>query len=116
MNSENNVFAYMRISTHEERKKQRFNRQEQALEKYAKGHGIEYFLMFKEDVSGKNFSDLKQWNSLERLLHFGDTVVFKDVSRFTREAENGYAKYMDLFHKGINLGLWPFCHISLDCT
>ena len=104
----------MRISTQEERKKQRFDRQERSLEKYAKAHRIEYLLMFKEDVSGKNFSERKQWNSLERLLHSGDTVVFKDVSRFTREAENGYAKYMDLFHKGINLVFIDNATISTD--
>ena len=114
MSDEHNVFAYMRISTQEERKKQRFDRQERSLEKYAKEHGIEYLLVFREDVSGKNFEDRKQWNNLERLLHSGDTVVFKDVSRFTREAENGYAKYMDLFHKGINLVFIDNATISTD--
>ena len=93
----------MRISTQEERQKQRFNRQEHALDKYAKAHGINYILTFKEDVSGKNFTDRAQWNNLERLLQPGDTVVCKDISRFTREAETGYTKYMDLLHKNINL-------------
>ena len=103
MSDNTNVFGYMRISTQEERQKQRFNRQEHALDKYAKAHGISYILTFKEDVSGKNFTDRKAWNNLERLLQPGDTVVCKDVSRFTREAETGYAKYMDLLHKDINL-------------
>lgn len=104
----------MRISTQEERKKQRFNRQEKALEKYAKDNNIEYLLTFKEDASGKNFSERKQWNSLERLLQPGDTIVFKDISRFTREAENGYAKYMELFHKGVNLVFIDNQTISTD--
>lgn len=103
MKNSNNIFAYMRISTQEERKKQKYTRQKWALEKYAKEHNIEYLLTFKEDVSGKNFTDRKQWNSLERLLHSGDTIVFKDISRFTREAENGYLKYMELMKNGINL-------------
>ena len=103
MENSNNIFAYMRISTQEERKKQKYTRQEWALEKYAKEHNIEYLLTFKEDVSGKNFIDRKQWNSLERLLRSGDTIVFKDISRFTREAENGYLKYMELMKNGINL-------------
>lgn len=114
MGSENNIFAYMRISTQEERNKQKFNRQERSLEKYAQQHGIEYLLIFREDVSGKNFEDRKQWNSLERLLHPGDTVVFKDISRFTREAENGYAKYMDLLHRGINLVFIDNMTVSTD--
>ena len=29
--------------------------------------------------------------------------MFKDISRFTREAENGYEKYMELLNKGIEL-------------
>ena len=33
----------------------------------------------------------------------GDTIVFKDISRFTREAENGYKKYMELLNRGVNL-------------
>ena len=98
-----NVYSYMRISTEEERGLQKFSRQESALRKYAKQNNIEYLLEFKEDKSGKNFTDRKQWNKLESILQAGDTVVFKDIYRFTREAENGYKKYMELLDKGIEL-------------
>lgn len=98
-----NVYSYMRISTKEDRQKQTYNRQESALEKYAKDNGIEYLLEFKEDESGKSFTNRKQWNKLEQLLQKGDTIVFKDISRFTREAENGYKKYMELLEKGVEL-------------
>lgn len=91
-----NYYTYKRISTKEERELQSYNRQESALKKYAEENGIEYLLEFKEDESGKNFKDRKQWNKLEKLLQPGDTVVFKDISRFTREAEPGYKKYMQL--------------------
>ena len=37
------------------------------------------------------------------MLQNDDTVVFKDLSRFTREAENGYIKYMDWLNRGINM-------------
>ena len=37
------------------------------------------------------------------LLQAGDTVVFKDLYRFTREAENGYKKYMEWLDRGINM-------------
>lgn len=94
-----NVFGYMRISTQEERQKQKYQRQEAALMKFAEEAGFEYTLILREDKSGKNFSDRKVWQSLERLLHEGDTIVFKDVSRFTREAENGLAKYMELMNE-----------------
>ena len=98
-----NYFAYMRISTKEERNKQRYNRQEQELNRFAKNKNIEYTLVFKEDASGKNFCERTEWNRLESILQSGDTVVFKDVSRFTREAENGLEKYMKLMNQGIQL-------------
>lgn len=98
-----NAYCYMRISTREQLGKQTYSRQEAALERYAKDNGIEYLFQFREDVSGKNFTDRKAWNKLEKLLQPGDVVVFKDISRFTREAENGYTKYMELLEKGVEL-------------
>lgn len=98
-----NYFSYKRISTKEERGLQKYNRQEKALERYAESNNIEFVAEFQEDVSGKNFEDRKEWNRLERLLQSGDVVVFKDISRFTREAEAGYKKYMELLEKGIDL-------------
>ena len=93
----------MRISTKEERGLQRYNRQEKALEKFATEQKVEYIYIAKEDESGKSFDNRKEWNKLEKLVKSGDTVVFKDISRFTREAEKGYSKYMELLEKGIEL-------------
>lgn len=98
-----NIYSYMRISTEEERGLQKFTRQENALQKYAKDNNIEYTLEFKEDKSGKNFTDRKQWNKLESIVQSGDTIVFKDICRFTRQAEQGYTKYMELLNKGVEL-------------
>lgn len=98
-----NVFAYMRISTKEERAKQKYNRQEKSLERYAKEHHLEYLFQFKEDASGKSFQNRKEWKRLEKIIQPQDTIVFKDISRFTREAEAGYKKYMELMEKGIDL-------------
>lgn len=96
-----NYYSYKRISTDSER--QNFNRQIKALTKYAEQNNIEYLLEFTEEKSAKNFEDREQFKKLERLLLPGDTVVFKDLSRFTREAENGYKKYMDWLNEGINI-------------
>lgn len=98
-----NAYAYMRISTKEERAKQKYSRQEASLARYAKDHGIEYVFQFKEDVSGKNFTDRAEWQRLEKIVQPQDTIVFKDISRFTREAEAGYVKYMSLMDKGVRL-------------
>lgn len=91
-----NIYAYMRISTAEERGLQKFSRQEKALSDYALRNNFEYTLTFKEDVSGKSFTERKEWNTLESIVKSGDMIVFKDIMRFTREAENGYRKYMEL--------------------
>lgn len=96
-----NYYSYMRISTDSE--KQSFNRQVKALEKYAKDNKIEYLISFKEEKSAKNFCDRIEFNKLDKIIQPGDTVVFKDLSRFTREAENGYTKYMEWLSKGINI-------------
>jgi len=98
-----NYFGYMRISTKEEQGKQKFLRQEVALHRYAQENSFEYITTESEDVSGKSFTNRKAWNKIERLVQSGDTIVFKDISRFTRETENGYKKYMELFDRGIEL-------------
>ena len=50
-----NYFSYMRISTKEERGKQKYTRQENSLERYARNQGIDYVIQFREDASGKSF-------------------------------------------------------------
>ena len=99
------TYFYMRISTQEERGLQKFSRQESALHKYAEANGLQFdeHNIYKEDRSGKNFDERDEWKKLESILHSTDTIVFKDISRFTREAENGYRKYMELYDKGIRL-------------
>ena len=97
-----NYWSYMRISTKEERGMQKFNRQSSALEKYAQDNNIHYVGAYQDDASGKNF-DRPAWKDIEKAAQPGDTIVFKDISRFTREAENGLAKYMELMNKGVEL-------------
>lgn len=93
----------MRISTQEERGKQKYSRQENALARYAKDNNVEYVLQFKEDVSGKSFENRAEWKRIEKIIQSKDTIVFKDITRFTREAENGYSKYIEFMERGINL-------------
>lgn len=96
-----NYYSYKRISTDTER--QNFNRQIKSLERFAAEHDIEYLIDFTEERSAKNFTDRPQFKKLDKLLQNGDTVVFKDLSRFTREAENGYKKYMEWLERGISV-------------
>ena len=97
-------YFYMRISTKESSDKQSFQRQYKALEKYASENNLAFNnrTIYKDDISGSTF-DRDDWNALEQILQPGDTIVFKEISRFTREADAGYKKYMDLMNNGINL-------------
>lgn len=109
-----NWYSYMRISTQEERGKQKYSRQEKALAGYAEQNKIEYVFQFREDVSGKSFVNRAEWNRLEKIIQPGDTIVFKDITRFTREAENGYNKYIELLEKGVNLVFFDNPTLSTD--
>ena len=99
-----NIYYYARISTKESTDKQSFQRQTKAFEKYAKDNNIEFDTreLFKDDITGSTF-DRPDWNKLEGKLHEGDTIVFKEISRFTRQADEGYKKYKELMDNGINL-------------
>ncbi len=109
-----NYYSYMRISTKESNDKQSFNRQEKSLKTYAKDNNIEYLIDFKDDITGSTF-DRPSWNKLEKILQPGDTIVFKEISRFTRQAEEGYKKYKELMDKGINLVFLDNLTVSTDC-
>ena len=94
-------YGYMRLSTDTER--QNYGRQTKALEKYSKDNNIKFNKIFKEEKSGKSFENREEFIFLDSILQPGDTVVFKDLFRFTREAENGYKKYMEWLHREINM-------------
>lgn len=97
-------YSYARISTSEEKHLQKFCRQDNALERYATENDITYTYQFREDKSGKNFTDRTEWQKLEDIAKAKQgVIVFKDICRFTREAETGYAKYMELMDNGVDL-------------
>lgn len=98
------VYYYQRISTKESNDKQSFARQDKSLKAYAQANDLTYSerYVYKDDMTGSTFNR-KEWLELEGNLKKGDTIVFKEISRFTRQAEQGYDKYMELMNKGINL-------------
>ncbi len=98
------TYFYMRISTKEKNDKQSFTRQNRALEKYAEENNLKYNdrYIFKDDVTGSTFNR-SDWRELESIIREGDTIIFKEISRFTRQATEGYDKYMELMSKGVNL-------------
>lgn len=108
-----NYFSYARISTKESDDKQSYNRQIQAFQRFEKENGIEFLRNFKDDCSGSTF-DRHEWKQLESAVREGDAIVFKDVSRFTRQAESGLEKYMALMNQGVNLIFLDNPTISTD--
>ena len=82
------------MSTHT----QRIERQESnILEKYPQA------VIFKEAFSGTKLQGRKELDKILRRVNPGDTIVFDEVSRMSRNAEEGFALYQELFYKNINL-------------
>lgn len=98
------LFGYLRISTKEERRKQKFTRQEHARKSCCAENNEEIpeRRIYRDDASGKNFNRAS-WKEMEQDVQAGDTIIFKDICRFTRERDNGYKKYMELLNRGIEL-------------
>ena len=94
------LFGYLRISTKEERRKQKFTRQEHALKSWCTENNEE--IPERRMYRGKSFNRAS-WKEMEQDVQAGDTIIFKDICRFTRERDNGYKKYMELLNRGIEL-------------
>lgn len=100
INENKNYFGYTRISTNETQ--QSFNRQQNALDKFAKSNKIEFVEVYQDSITGSSF-ERKGFKKLMKLIKPNDVIVFKDVSRFSREYENGYKMYMELLDKNVEL-------------
>ena len=111
----NNVYFYMRISTKENTDKQSYNRQYKSLCTYAKDNNLRFSdrYIYRDDTTGATFNRT-EWIELESNLKAGDTIIFKEISRFTRQAEQGYLKYMELMQNNINLVFLDNPTVSTD--
>lgn len=104
-------YGYCRIST----PKQNIDRQERnILELYPAAHII------KEVYTGTKTNGRKGWNKLYRLVKQETlsgkeiTIIFDSVSRMSRNAEDGFALYEELYNLGINLVFLKEPHINTD--
>lgn len=98
----NTVYGYCRIST----MKQRLERQVDNIKR-------EYpnAVIISEEYTGTT-TDRPKWNRLYKRLKSGDTVVFDEVSRMSRNAEEGFALYEELYKRGVNLIFLKERHID----
>lgn len=101
----NRYFGYCRIST----PKQSIDRQvRNILAAYPQAEII------KEVYTGRKFQGRKEFDRLMRKITPGDTIIFDSVSRMSRDAEEGFIMYEELYHKGINLIFLKEPHISTE--
>lgn len=96
------IFGYCRIST----MKQRIARQIDNIKKEYPDATI-----ITEEYTGTT-TDRPNFNKLVKNLKAGDTVVFDEVSRMSRNATEGIELYEKLFDSGINLVFIKEPHIN----
>lgn len=97
-------YGYCRISTG----KQSIERQIRNIEKeYPQAKII-------SEVYTGTSNNRKEWNKLINIISEGDTIIFDSVSRMSRDTNDGFNMYQELFNKGINLIFLKEPHINTD--
>ena len=71
-------------------------------------------IIITEKQSAKDIENRTEFKKLLSKVVPGDTIIFDEVSRMSRSADEGYNLYMELFEKGINLVFLKERHIDTD--
>ena len=99
------VYGYCRIST----PKQNIERQiRNILKEYPEA------IIIQETFTGSRFQGRRELEKLLRSIQAGDTIIFDRVSRMSRNAEEGFALYEQLYNQSINLVFLKEPHINTD--
>ena len=98
------IYGYCRISTPD----QSLDRQERNIKK-------EYpnAIIIREVYTGRSMQRPMLMRLYNRVKD-GDTIVFDEVSRMSRDAEEGYKAYQDLFNRGVNLVFLKEPHLNTE--
>lgn len=88
------IYGYCRVST----RTQNIDRQISNI----RNSYPEAIIFVEDGISGRTFKR-PEWEKLYRKLKPGDTVVFDDVSRMSRNANEGFKLYEELYYKDIEL-------------
>ncbi|MBE6112655.1 MAG: recombinase family protein [Peptococcaceae bacterium] len=98
------VYGYCRVST-----------KQQSIERQIRNIQTEYpyAKIYQETYTGTT-TERKEWKKLLKILSSGDTIVFDSVSRMSRNAEEGFALYKELYEKEITLVFLKEPHINTD--
>lgn len=99
------IYGYCRISTN----KQNIERQvRNILAAYPNA------IIVKEVYTGTKFQGRKELDKILKTIRPNDTIVFDSVSRMSRNSDEGYTLYEELFNKGITLVFLKEPHINTD--
>lgn len=97
------IYGYCRVST----SRQSISRQERnIIEVYPKAE------ILKETYTGTKVVGREVFSKLLNKVKTGDVIVFDSVSRMSRDAEEGFRLYEELYNKGIELVFLKEPHIN----
>lgn len=97
------VYGYVRVST--------INQKTQRQIDNIKSYNSEAIIR-EEKQSGKDIENRAIFKKLLSDVESGDTIIFDEVSRMSRNADEGYELYMSLFNKGVELVFLKERHID----
>ncbi|MDY2882194.1 MAG: recombinase family protein [Romboutsia timonensis] len=97
------IYGYTRIST-----------KQQSIERQIRNIKDLYpnAVIIEEVYTGTKIYGRKEFNKLLKKVKSGDTIVFDSVSRMSRNAEEGFELYQELFNRGIDLIFIKEAHIN----
>lgn len=91
----------------------RISRPKQSIERQIRNIKSAYpDAVIVEEVFTRTRMDRKEWSKLIKRVLPGDEIIFDSVSRMSGNAEDGFAAYEDLFHRGISLVFLKEPHIN----
>lgn len=98
----NKIYGYCRIST-----------PKQSLERQIRNIQAVYptALIYQEAYTGTKM-DRPKFQMLLKVVKAGDTIVFDEVSRMSRTADEGFELYKELYEKGVELVFLKEPHIN----
>lgn len=99
------MYGYCRVST----PKQSIDRQIRNIKEQFPDSVI-----IKEVYTGTKFQGREELDKLLRILKPNDTIIFDEVSRMSRNAEEGFALYKELYNNNINLIFIKEPHINTE--
>ena len=96
------IYGYCRIST----KRQSIDRQIRNIK-----NEYSTAVIITEAYSGTTINR-PEWNKLYKKVKAGDMIIFDSVSRMSRNADDGFSLYEELYNKGVELVFLKEPHID----